>query len=705
MNLEGAGMLAPLREELALSPGAVLPDGQPSHTLYDPVRNCYFQIDWPSFEVLSRWHLADTAAIAEAVAAETTLQLDIGDVESVARFLDRNQLLQARHGSAGEFVRRLKNERGSFRRRLLHNYLFFRIPLVKPDRWLERWAPRLGFLYSRRFLRVTLAALCLGLIAVYRQWEQFAATLVDTLSWSGMTSYAAILVAVKTLHELGHGITAKRCGCRVPAMGIAFLVLWPVAYTDTNDAWKLADRRQRLAIAAAGILTELAIAVWATLAWALLPEGGPRSIAFLLATTTWVSTLAINASPFMRFDGYFLLSDWLGMPNLHARAFALARWQLRERLFGLGETPPEHHPAQRQAGLILFAYATWAYRLVAFLGIAVLVYTFFVKALGIFLFLVEIGWFVLLPVVREFQVWCLRWPDIRPRGRARMSIGLALAALLLLVLPWPTRLATSGLLRPADQFVIYAPSHAQVAEMPVAEGLAVKAGTVLLRLAAPDLAARRTAAQAKADSLRWQAAAGAFDSEQRAHWQLSQEQLAIAEAELATIESDSALYAPVAPFDGVLKDIDPDLRPGQWLSSHEPVARLVAVQGRVAVAYLDEDDIGRVAVGDKAMFYADGPGAPVVPLEVVDIDADASRSLPEAELSSLYGGGIAVRERSGLLHPERPIFRINLKAGNGGEVVAGRTWRGRVVIAGRWSAPGWRYLRAALTLFRREAGF
>ena len=67
-------------------------------------------------------------------------------------------------------------------------------------------------------------------------------------------------------------------------------------------------------------------------------------MAFLLATTTWVSTVLINASPFMRFDGYFLLSDFLQMPNLHARAFALARWDLRERLFALGEPAPEHFP-------------------------------------------------------------------------------------------------------------------------------------------------------------------------------------------------------------------------------------------------------------------------------------------------------------------------------------------------------------------------
>jgi hypothetical protein len=65
------------------------------------------------------------------------------------------------------------------------------------------------------------------------------ATLVDSLTWQGLLAYGLTLGFVKVLHELGHGLMAKRFGCRVPTMGVAFLVLWPVAYTDTNEVWKL----------------------------------------------------------------------------------------------------------------------------------------------------------------------------------------------------------------------------------------------------------------------------------------------------------------------------------------------------------------------------------------------------------------------------------------------------------------------------------
>ncbi|HEX7639591.1 MAG TPA: site-2 protease family protein, partial [Burkholderiaceae bacterium] len=397
--------LPPLREELALLPGPVLADGQPSHTLHDPVRNQFFQIDWPTFEVLSRWHLGQAATVAAAISRDTTLQMDAQDVEDVVGFFQQHQLLQAGPGHAAAFAGRLRQRRGSAWQWLLHNYLFFRIPLVRPDRWLGRWAPRLDFLYSPRFLGLTLAALAWGLVEVYRQWERFSATLVDTISPAGLARYGLTLAAVKLLHELGHAFTAKRLGCKVPSMGVAFLVMCPVAYTDTNEVWRLTRRRDRLAVGAAGVLTELAVAAWATLAWALLPDGDARSMAFLLATTTWIASIGVNASPFMRFDGYFLLSDWLGVPNLHARAFALARWQLREWLFALGEPAPEGLPRRRRIGLVLFAYATWLYRATVFLGIAALVYAFFIKAVGLLMFAVEMGWFLMMPLARELQAW------------------------------------------------------------------------------------------------------------------------------------------------------------------------------------------------------------------------------------------------------------------------------------------------------------
>ncbi|CAG0953032.1 putative peptide zinc metalloprotease protein [Rhodocyclaceae bacterium] len=696
--------LPPLREELALLPGPILADGQPSWTLHDPVRNLYFQIDWPGFEILSRWPEGDPEAIVAGVNGQTTLRIGINDLEAMARFLQQNQLLQPAPGSAATLADQLHKRRGGAAQWLLHNYLFLRIPLVRPDAWLSRWSPHLGFFFTPLFFRLTLAAGLLGLIGVHRDWERFSGTLVDMFTWQGLMAYGATLVAVKVLHELGHGFTAKRHGCRVPAMGIAFLVLWPVAYTDTNEVWRLTSRRQRLQVAGAGIATELAIAAWATLAWAWLPEGLPKSVAFLLSTTTWISTLVVNASPFMRFDGYFLLSDYLQLPNLHSRAFALARWDLRERLFALGEPVPESFPRHLHSGLILFAWAVWLYRLAIFLGIAVLVYHFFIKAVGVFLFLVEIGWFVLLPLRTELLAWRERWPQLRHNPRARRSAALAALAALLFVLPWPTRITTSALLQPKEQLVLYGTPHAQVAALPVRNGEAVAAGASVMEFAAPDLELRSRQTAARQEQLAWQSASAGFDREARKDWQLLDEQLVSVRAEQATVVADAQRYRPHAPYAGMLHDLDPDLRPGQWVGNREPLGRLVATGPWQVVTYVDEDDIHRLAVGDRGLFMADGMAGPNVALEVASIDKNAARTLAEGELANLFGGHVAVREKNGVLFPERAVYRVVLTVAPG-ETIRQHSWRGRLALAARWEAPGLRFFKTAVAVFWREAGF
>jgi len=698
--------LPALREELGLHAGPALASGEPSWTLEDPVRNQFFRIDWMTFEILRCWTLGTPDAVARAVNAATPLDAAGEDVGAVLRFLQENQLVRPDPlASNRALAARHKAAAGSFTTRLLHHYLFFRIPLVKPDAWLTRVSPAFEWLFGRSFLRLTLLALLLGATLVWRQWDAFRTTLADSFTPGGMLAYALALTFVKCAHELGHALTAKRLGCRVPTMGLAFLVLWPVPYTDTNDVWRLADRRRRLAVAAAGVRTELLIAVWATLAWTLLPDGLLRSMAFPLATTTWIATLAINASPFMRFDGYFVLSDWLEMPNLHARAFALARWDLRERLFALGDPPPEYFPRRRHWGLILFAWAVWIYRLVLFLGIAVLVYHFFIKLVGILLFCVEMSWFVLRPIRAELQAWRSLGPRLKHSRRARRSAGLALVLLVLCVVPWPTRVQSGAMLRPSQVFPVHAPEHAQVTGVPLREGQRVAAGAPLVEFASLDIGSRREAVQAQAERLRWQLGASGFDAEQRAQSGVLREQLAMLEAQLALLTEEEARYHPRAPFAGVLRDVEPELAPGVWVGKNEKVAVLVGDNAHEAGSYLDEETVRRVAVGDSARFYPDGQSGPVLRLRVASIDRDATRVLPGGQWAAPQGGTVQAREKNGAWYPEQAVYRVGFSVDEPAGALAGRAWRGKVVIDGRWEAPGARFVRSAAALLRREAGF
>ena len=683
-----------------------MPDGKPTWTVHDPSRNLFFRLDWLTFEVLSRWSLGDAQAIVDSVNGGTTLEIGTDDIEDVIKFLAQHQLLQLRgKDSASRYADRKKHQHKSLVKQLLHHYLFFRIPLIRPDRLLTRLMPIASMFYTHWFIKLTIAVGIIGFVQVYREWDQFKATFMDLLSWEGASSIALAMIAVKVAHELGHAFTAKRYGCRVPTMGVAFLVMWPVAYTDTNEVWKLPDRKQRLAVASAGIITELVIAIWSTLAWVLLPEGTPKAIAFIFATTSWIATLAINTSPFMRFDGYFLLSDWLDMPNLHERSFALARWQLREWLFKFGEPEPEHFGIRRKRGLILYAFGTWLYRLVVFLGIAVLVYHFFIKALGILLFIVEILWFVLLPLLRELGEWFKRRQLILKQVRSRFTIALVCMLILLLWLPLPSRIRTSALLHLSQEYTIYAPYAAQVGELPYREGDKVRTDTPLFVLVSKDLQGRWGSANAKIQRLKWQLTASNLDAEQRMSMRVIRQDLAAAQSEWSSVKKEIEKNQPLAPFDGIIRDIDPNLKPGMWVAARQRLGMLVQDATMIVETYLDDETVHRIHLGDTATFYPEEPSLPPVKLKVRSIDRDATHILPIPMLASHFGGTVMTREKNNKHIPETAVYRVVLDCESVAPELSEHIWRGRAVINGNWMSPAEIITNRALALLRREAGF
>lgn len=125
----------------------------------------------------------------------------------------------------------------------------------------------------------------------------------------------------------------------------------------------------------------------------------------------------------------------------------------------------------------------------------------------------------------------------------------------------------------------------------------------------------------------------------------------------------------------------------------------------MVVTYLDEDEVNLIRAGDMARFYADAPEGPSARLEVIGIDRDASRTLPEPELARIFGGTVFAREKNGVIYPDRPVYRVTLKVHDADSTAPQHAWRGIVVLNGQWRIPAWRYARGALAVIRREAGF
>jgi putative peptide zinc metalloprotease protein len=261
-------LLPPLREELELFPGPCSYDGSPTWTLYDPVNQQFYRLGVLEHQLLVHWDLGSPDAMSEQ------LSVSIDEILQLFQFLTSHNLLQVR---GIEAVQRLVDQAKAAKHHwfawLIHHYLFFKIPLLHPDRWLAKTYPLLSWLYKPMMFYSLLALLAVNLYVLIDRWDLFSQTFMHFFSLEGLVYYAIALTLSKTLHELGHAYTAHRYGCRVSAMGVAFLVMVPMLYTDASDAWKLTSRRQRLAIGFGGIAAELGLAILCTSLWHFLPDG------------------------------------------------------------------------------------------------------------------------------------------------------------------------------------------------------------------------------------------------------------------------------------------------------------------------------------------------------------------------------------------------------------------------------------------------
>ncbi len=695
--------LPALREDLKLFPAAANRDGSPAWMIQDPVSNRFFRIGWIEFEILSRWHLKNPAQLLQTVQDETPLTVSEDDLIALLGFFRQHQLLRASDAASVDFLRGLATRaRASRWQWLLHNYLFFRLPLVHPQRFLAAVTPILSLIYSRTFFAVSIVAAVLGLLLAARQWDVFVHTFQDHLTPSGLLGYAAALFFAKTIHEFGHAVTATRYGIRVAHMGIAFLVLWPMLYTDTGESWKLSDRKQRFRIAAAGVASEFAIAGFATLAWSLVNDGALRSALFFLATTSWILTVGINASPFMRFDGYFLLSDTLDLPNLHSRSFALARVRLRRWLLGWHDADPEFFEPGLRRFLVAFAFLTWIYRLVVFLGIAAAVYYFFFKILGIFLFIVEIIWFVFRPLWQEVKVWVERRSQI---GLQRwLGLAAVLAVLLaVLAFPWARNVGGEGWLHAEQQQLIYSPFPARVATLHP-EG-AIKSGAVLITLDSPDTRSKAVQSRILAESLALQLDQMVGRSDGAEKRGVLAEQLAQQQAELGAQQAELQRLELRAPFDGRLLDLDHDVQPGVWITANQAIGILIDPRSWIVDALVEQKSLELIKVGSAVRFYRRNRFEAPLSGDVVTIDSARAQVLPHAMLASDNGGRIAAtKQTNGSLTPRDALYRVRIKLNTDPQMHRSVEIGAAIIDGGRRSflADLWTNV---LALAVRESGF
>jgi putative peptide zinc metalloprotease protein len=693
-------VLAALREDLVLFPSSDNLDGSPTWAVQDPVRNKFVQIGWLEFEMMARWQ-PNPVLLMKSLVQETTLRPSLEDILAFGHFLRSQGLVRIESREDLALARKVPAKPGLTNWRWwLHNYLFFRIPLARPDRLLGSVVPRLEWLFSPATLLV-LALLCgMGVVLAARQSELFVQTFVDSLTLAGLLSFAFALMLAKTLHEVGHAVVATRYGVRVAHVGVAFLVLWPMLYTDTGESWRLRNHRQRLHIAAAGMSVEMILAGFSLLGWALSPPGALRSACFYLATTSVVMTLALNLSPFMRFDGYYVLSDAMDMPNLHERAGAIAKTWIRRTFLGWLDPWPEHFAPSKHKALLCFAISTWVYRLGLFLGIAVAVYLMFFKVLGIFLFAVEIVWFVMRPVYTELRTWRARRRDIH-RGRASLWLLLLLGGVGLWAFPWAHDIHAPAQLR-TEYRTLFSPIAGKIVSLH-APG-AVAKGEPLVVLDSPKLRNDVQRAQINVTATRAALASAELGVEQNRD-QVGKLGVTVEQfqAEDRAADQELARMRLSAEFPARWTDVDPSLAVGVWLRPQDPVGTLVDESTWWVEAWVDESEIQYITVGVQGKFYPSNRVDKPLQVKIVDIDSVRAATLPHPGLSTEHGGSIPTTTEGKTLVPREALYQVRLQVNGQPEQM--RWARGRITVQGERYSKLWHALRYASSVLIRESGF
>jgi putative peptide zinc metalloprotease protein len=440
------------------------------------------------------------------------------------------------------------------------------------------------------------------------------------------------------------------------------------------------------------------------LLWPFLPDGPLRSAVFVTATVSWVMSLFVNLNPMTRFDGYFILSDMLGMPNLQNRAFAHMRHKLRQLLFGVTDVYPEQFSSRRSLIVLVIGVVTAIYRFFLYLGIALLVYHFFIKALGILMLLAELYVFFFLPVWRELKVWWNMRDTISRNFRSYVSAVCSALAMVAFFLPLSRNVEAPALLEPELFQRLFAEAPGQIDQINVKNGQSFKEGETLFVIDAPGIVQKRRIAVAQLKASRLRLDRIAADAEDLSSKQELAKEATQLVAQIKGLDEMAEKLVIKAPFDGIAIGVPLSIYPGKWISRTDQLALLIGGSKTVARGYAGSDDAPRLRPGAQATFVPDDITQPVQALSLTYVAASSADTIDLPALTSVNGGPIAVNpgERQELI-PAKAQYTIQAESAFGTSIPPAVS-RGVLRLAAAPESLAARAWRGFLRVLIREAG-
>lgn len=508
----------------------------------------------------------------------------------------------------------------------LMNVLFPRIPLWDPDRFLKTWMPVMRVFLSKFGALLWLTVVIWAIAALVPQWSALKAAASHAIDVkTNAINYVYLFFTfciIKLIHELGHAFTCRRFGGEVHELGIMFLVFVPAPYVDASSAWALPNKWQRVMVGAGGMIFELFVAAILGFVWLSTHNGAYPLVAqlsynaMLIAS---VSTVIFNANPLLRYDGYYILSDVLEIPNLQQKAKDYSLGLIKRHVFRV-KSPLPLPPVGQRVWLFVYSIASGIYRV--FVGVMIiLVVTNQVPVLGILMALGGVVTWLVVPVYKIANYLMLDPELHRKRFRASAFTAACAAAIIVVigVIRFTPHYEATGMAEPdADhKAILNAKSGGFVQEVLVKAGQEVKAGEPIVRLRDDQLVANlnvRRAEYAKLIATR--------DADRRnnpAMVQADESMMRYMADEIALVETQRNDLTVSTPTDGKVIAGDLSELKGRFFHDGEPLNVTVAKEDKIYVyALLDqkdaalpfyeqptgvevrfEGDIGRVIENDK----------------------------------------------------------------------------------------------------------
>ncbi|HQW29874.1 MAG TPA: biotin/lipoyl-binding protein [Verrucomicrobiales bacterium] len=363
--------------------------GEGSYLLEDPLAGRFYRLGQKEYEFARRLNGRHTVAdlVARAAKGDPEMAFEAGDATSLIRMLIDSGLVTTDDSDHAERVWDEINRPHESNRMLgkMSQLMFLKIPLCNPDRFFAWIAAKLGWVASPVFVVVWLAVVIWGIASVHSDRERFAAQMSGLFDFGNFWMLGGLWLGLKVFHECWHGLVCRKFGGAVPEAGVTLLLLTtPLGYVNASSSIAFPSKWQRIAVSVAGIYGELLMAALAAIIWTRVEPGVLSGALHQVVVLSSVTTLLFNANPLMRFDGYYILSDLLDIPNLYAKGQKVSQWIFRRRVLGMKKAKFPLAKSERRILITLFGLAAAIWRVLVVAGLLVAT-AFLFKGAGLLL--------------------------------------------------------------------------------------------------------------------------------------------------------------------------------------------------------------------------------------------------------------------------------------------------------------------------------